>query len=505
MCLFVNAGTLMDSSVALGTPLPAGDDSYQAGYQEPRQTITSTSINDRLPPEMLAKIFDTFLESYLSQIDSPWKLGAVCRMWREIAWSTPVLWSTLVLQYSRRPRNLSAARIELAMDWIGRSGCLPLSITIDYPLHNIFRNHRFETLSNQVHRKLCDLMELVNSNAARWKYLHLHLPGDVLSLLDARSADGSSLLHTLSLRSCDVGGKVTINNISKLSPKVVEISAIPLRRLDFNWQLVTQLSMKARSIEDVSQALEFAPALRHCAFRPVFNSSRRTEPRKITHSSVTSLEIGPYLGLHNGEDFFRAVNLPALDTLTLREIPHRDLPLDDCQRFLSRSRNGLKTLKVELCSLSGDQIAHLGRVTTSIECLHITSDLEKEDLLPVQLESFYAALRCLPQSDDIEPESATPVFPLLREFHRTKTGEFYWEQEELTALLEPLSLDSTRRRPLELIKLHCRRYTKEPYLSRQVLDQLSRFADQVNFDFTVELDNGMIGDLWALSQLHEFE
>ncbi|KAF8809807.1 hypothetical protein BYT27DRAFT_7093259, partial [Phlegmacium glaucopus] len=55
----------------------------------------------RIPPEIISHIFNLYLPEF--HIDNPrdskeavpLTLGAVCKSWRNIAWSSPTLWSSM--------------------------------------------------------------------------------------------------------------------------------------------------------------------------------------------------------------------------------------------------------------------------------------------------------------------------------------------------------------------------------------------------------------------------
>lgn len=54
-------------------------------------------------------------------------LGAVCRTWRNIAWTTPSLWTSLVFWVVY---DTTEPQVQLAIEWLNRSGNLPLSIVL---------------------------------------------------------------------------------------------------------------------------------------------------------------------------------------------------------------------------------------------------------------------------------------------------------------------------------------------------------------------------------------
>ncbi|KAJ7623479.1 hypothetical protein FB45DRAFT_709528, partial [Roridomyces roridus] len=83
-----------------------------------------------LPPEITALIFvhclpeDEFIKPDL--LEAPLVLLRICEQWREIAMTTPALWSSLSinLEWFRDLKKLDI----LCCDWISRAGSMPLSI-----------------------------------------------------------------------------------------------------------------------------------------------------------------------------------------------------------------------------------------------------------------------------------------------------------------------------------------------------------------------------------------
>ncbi|KAK7025189.1 F-box domain-containing protein [Favolaschia claudopus] len=80
-----------------------------------------------LPNEIVAEIFLHFLPKYpfcppLSGPVSPVLLTHICRLWREIAFSTPQLWRAMSLS------SLERTSFNPNYIWLSRAGCCPLSI-----------------------------------------------------------------------------------------------------------------------------------------------------------------------------------------------------------------------------------------------------------------------------------------------------------------------------------------------------------------------------------------
>ncbi|EDR07621.1 uncharacterized protein LACBIDRAFT_328007 [Laccaria bicolor S238N-H82] len=141
-----------------------------------RQTIfaAKTSINEctsiwTLPPELITEIFilachpeyDATREGLGEQEMWPLRLGAVCKAWRDLAWSSSQLWSSIVF-VSRRD-TLTFDLQDILGSWISRCKSRPLSIHIDAPNLDICCGHVFYTST-------------FIGTASRWKNVSLRLP-----------------------------------------------------------------------------------------------------------------------------------------------------------------------------------------------------------------------------------------------------------------------------------------------------------------------------------------
>ncbi|KAJ7047203.1 hypothetical protein C8F04DRAFT_1309125 [Mycena alexandri] len=83
-----------------------------------------------LPTEIISEIFLQFLPVYpicppSSGILSPTNLSQICRKWREIALTTPMLWRAMTL-----PLNPDVQKAREADLWLCRSRCCPISVEI---------------------------------------------------------------------------------------------------------------------------------------------------------------------------------------------------------------------------------------------------------------------------------------------------------------------------------------------------------------------------------------
>ena len=125
----------------------------------------------QLPPDVTSTIFEFCLPDFTDHqlsphtredLSFPLSLGAICSYWREIAWSTPSLWSSLVVRFPSKFKHDSYTATGIAQEWLARSGQLPLSICIyaepDY------------------HQAVSALADIINPYSSRWSDLDLYIP-----------------------------------------------------------------------------------------------------------------------------------------------------------------------------------------------------------------------------------------------------------------------------------------------------------------------------------------
>lgn len=86
----------------------------------------------RLPIEMLADVFVQCLEPKFilpNIMEAPLLLCRVCSIWRRVAISTPLLWTSMDIQL---PPKTSLRSLHFGVEsWLARSGALPLAICIE--------------------------------------------------------------------------------------------------------------------------------------------------------------------------------------------------------------------------------------------------------------------------------------------------------------------------------------------------------------------------------------
>ena len=106
-----------------------------------RRRALRTAMNEnhdplihKFPPEIASHIFiqyspppSTFFKEL--NTNNPLYLGAVCQKWRQLAWATPDLWTSLSIIPNAKYNSID--RPALVNEWLERSASLPLTIRLE--------------------------------------------------------------------------------------------------------------------------------------------------------------------------------------------------------------------------------------------------------------------------------------------------------------------------------------------------------------------------------------
>ncbi|KAF8881058.1 hypothetical protein CPB84DRAFT_1792152 [Gymnopilus junonius] len=443
------------------------------------------SLLDRFPVEVASTIFEFYVSSADGK-ESPFTLGAVCRRWRSIVWSTPNIWTTLSISRSGTRRVLlSETRVQLMKDYLGRSGKRPLSITLHVsPLKQELP--QFHTL-----------MKAINQHCDHWYSLDLKFSRAFLSSL-TDSGCTSSPLQKLSI-SLPMRSNVMIDTLTRIAPRIVVMRASFLNIVGMNWTNVTHLTVSCLPTDKAFQIFRMSPCLQKCTFGSVMfrNANSPTEAcSPVTHTVLESLEI-KFQHEQAEESFFNNLTLSNLKHLDVRG---KDIELraEHLVPFLARSSNELKSLSIDEDDYAGEGLIHIVRVTPSLERLCIARGNADED----HMDLFFDALAShLPNDSSGLSSPVDPLLPLLQTFEWTGDGTFPWDVIRGRFLIPLSPTDNNLRRPLEMIKV-CFVEDEEddtvPYIDEHTMLQLMPFIDQIKFSFTIGVNGGW-DDVWKLS------
>ncbi|KAK7018495.1 F-box domain-containing protein [Favolaschia claudopus] len=250
-----------------------------------------------LPSEIVAEIFLHVLPKYpicppLAGPDSPVLLTHICRLWREIACSTPQLWRAISLS-SEEYKSLNPDCI-----WLSRAGCCPLSIRINETYQGSRR----------------DLLATILPIRVRCEYLQLRLDFSC-SALPTIEGEFPVLRHLDIELDDDPPEEVQFLDAPMLRSVVLEgWAASCVTRLP--WTQLTSLSLHAISFEACVPALQQATNLLDCRLDITEND---TEDFPF-HAPPIVLPCLKSLKADTNESvdgFLPSLTLPALSSLTV--------------------------------------------------------------------------------------------------------------------------------------------------------------------------------------------
>ncbi|KAJ7504679.1 hypothetical protein B0H11DRAFT_2347342 [Mycena galericulata] len=318
-----------------------------------------------LPNEIVSEIFLQRIDSCggsTSNPASPLFLGHICHKWREIAVSTPSLWTTISLTLA--DITSPDSRLRLLEIWLARSRDCPLSISLidDGPWPDAV------SIANQ-------FVAAIVPHCRRWHALQLKM-----RFRDFLQIQGElPLLRELFI--CPLDPDITQisggpSQIFQWAPKLEMLilnSAINLDTFKFPWhQLMFLHVMEGGSLQDLVQILRTAVNLTHLGAQHVYSQ----DDTVIDLPPISPL---PHLGtLAIGRFAHPSINLhrQLLDLLTLPALTHLEIVeslLPAVEGLITRSQCPLDALYIcvddtEYCAIRSAE----GKITLEV-CDEVTS------------------------------------------------------------------------------------------------------------------------------------
>ncbi|KAJ7618116.1 hypothetical protein DFH06DRAFT_98642 [Mycena polygramma] len=389
----------------------------------------------RMPPEILQEIFVACLPTrhfpIMDASCAPLLLGRVCRAWRAISLSTPVLWSAVhVALQGQDPTEEAAGKLRV---WLRRSGDCPLFISI-------------ASVQRPGDPDLMSIRDIIRAHSRRLKALAISNGSGAVSILDNLTPPDLPLLEVLHIShhspptdSHDLQLLAGLPNLHDLSLGYgwsIEASIPP----QCSWARFTSLCLESESNFfnlGVSQLMELIAQcinLNNCRLSfPTFNNNALEQIsalKPITLAHLWSLSLAGRLELNAGFDpakILDALELPALRELNLAET-HTGVAssssvsdlLVAINNVVDRSSCALQELSIH--SYFGEAQAliqcllHHGRTLTGLELRRFVTFGVIPDLSPVlaaltntATPALFPNLRnlCIANFD------STPGFPLI--------------------------------------------------------------------------------------------
>jgi hypothetical protein len=334
---------------------------------------TMNATHDRfmhkLPPEIGSYIFRLcfptldYEEIHLWYKQWEWvgalKLGAVCRRWRQLAWTTPDLWDTLFLTIkSSTRRSLVESFPGLLHEWLSRCGMRPLT----------FFFHHHNDLSNESTVKTLNLatdlvIEIINSHSGPWKNLHFHVGADIperlcvsiqpnqLLCLEVGIHGERSPTQKFIMKSKPFPTQLQLNNFSPIS-------------IDIGWDNITLAALRNLSANECLEVLQRAPSLQDF-LAELWDDVTVNLGTTILHRRLRSLNSSC-----RGPQLFEAINVPSLEEW-VHNTEYDPLPVTAMVSLLERSGCCLKIFKLQDISPLPDDLFILFQAMPSLERLQI--------------------------------------------------------------------------------------------------------------------------------------
>ncbi|KAF8213910.1 hypothetical protein K438DRAFT_1927157 [Mycena galopus ATCC 62051] len=299
-----------------------------------------------LPVEITQEIFKQCLpfaeHSSLAlgelELCAPMVLLRICRQWRDIALSTPELWSTLSLTFDTITPGVVVPKpgaIEAYIDqWFGRAALRPVSLAMGF--HRKDEDPLAECIFS-----IGRMRRLINRYSSKLQYLELDLCQDDVRELDLDTMEFPTLQkatfneHVNAPESDPHDPADVFDNAPQLF-SVCLTGHASSSYYGLPWLQLTTFEGDVYNLE----LFKLAPNLTEviCSF-----DSRHTVP-PISHSRLQSLTLICNVAGEETQDILKCLTLPALQCLRISEM--YDTTYSSLRSFLLRSTPPLTTLSI---------------------------------------------------------------------------------------------------------------------------------------------------------------
>jgi len=353
---------------------------------------------DRVPYEVLSEIFLFYLNNpqetphfwpYTlaarpAAPTTPLLLGAVNITWRNVAWTTPRLWTTVSFKIIKITKNLEIL-FGLVEEWIQRAGVvLPLSINVT--CHDSHRSLPFINLLKE-HRHRWQKMDCRCDDPYVFELLLRNDPDTYLSNL--------KVVHFTVHHSEHLTEAVELD-LTADSPEEI-YGFVPLSWIKTQWQALKSIGLSTRlPVDQLMHVLRDAPALTFCSANLDFIKEINIEVHPIVHYQLDDIRLRFYTypeddGVEQTiilEELLSKLSSPSLTKLIVNFDEELNINFDAAyadtlMNFLARSRCSLKTLEQHGVIFSNedeeDQLLAVLMATPALEHLTIATDVRDSD------------------------------------------------------------------------------------------------------------------------------
>ena len=457
---------------------------------------SSNYMDEILPTEVLSLIFSFCLPHFLCHArgSGPLIFGAVSKKWRDIAWSTPNLWSSISIIINFNPQRLSQQTL-LAEEWLARSGQRELSIQVHSQGHHI-DDVMEDTEIDYLVFLMRPLIGVLVQYSYRWKSLDLLLPTCLFNYIIPPN-NNAPLLERLKVEPPPKGssrpGDALRFNLTPLLQRV-DIRDLKLKILEVQWDILTHFSGVGMSVDECLEVFRRTRRLQHCRFAKIGpNESEFPTPLNEDWILVWTVQRLQLNHRHNfGRSYlFNTLTLPSLTSLQYEGNRER-LPVAALSIFITRSRCALTVLSLSAIIVSDVELINFLKLIPSLEVLRLRSprgdSIGMSDLL-----LHYFSLNPLPES----ALEIAEFLPVLTTLHYSGRFTFSWPSlaemfpiavlfEDKVVLQRPILIGAlnVRRRPLRSVTFE---FHEKQKAERIPLEVLPRLVAALNDGVTIKI------------------
>ncbi|KAF9541490.1 hypothetical protein CPC08DRAFT_717131 [Agrocybe pediades] len=412
-----------------------------------RQQQLRTQINNThspvirdLPPEILSKVFySCFSDEMASEngepakgdVGIPFKLGAVCRTWRQVAWSSPELWTVIVFNKHSSTAFNACNQHLMIKERIERSGSLPLYISLyEHAEEDDDDDYDYDDDEEGKGKgQECECWEtslrLLAQCSHRWKDVKMDLLRGSFKYI-ASNFKFKPPIRKLTLRSDDYQGWNDESKRLKLwqepyefGPRHVQINPpILFGHFSINWLHVRHVDVKRWPVEDCLNLLKSAPQLVSCSFEDMSRGWGESQPVPVVwHQSLQSLYVA-CARASSSASFFDHVAFPSLENFDYSYPGSRDaLDGPSLILFFTRSRFPLKKLSILAEDVKPEHLLSILSTVPTLThlCLRFSTlyggPESKQSMTYLLLHLAKTRSTC--ETDDNNPDSFLPRLEIL--------------------------------------------------------------------------------------------
>ena len=354
----------------------------------------------KLPPEVASHIFLLSMgtrdaidipQKNGGGLPTPFLLGAVCRGWRQLARSTPRLWTRLGFNFFNTTNPTSKtieALPQLVADWLERSGGLPLTLYVLF--EGNCETHAEGSIS---------IINALNNHSGRWYKVCFALPRHYL---ERRGTSPPKLLCDLTMSDPEDEVKcipLTFKMNTRPSPMQFSIAGFLLDAVDISWDNLVDLELNRTTIDGVLKVLRNAPLLKTC-FLSEISPPIGDPPILETIIRLLYLHALEVCWIE-GEvfcNFVDSLELPSLESLWVNL---ENLVVDNLLSLLKRSDCSLKSLCIWKNNAPVEDFRRLFQAVPHLRHLEVVSPPNDSSSVPVM-------------DYILERLSASPRYPTLQ-------------------------------------------------------------------------------------------